>query len=189
MSVGADDPVRSTPGAEQRIRDLIDLLGQARPMPLSASVMVNRDEMVAVLQAALTELPEEVRAARWLLKEREEYLEQARTDAREIVEAASRRVEQMVQRTEIARQAEARARSLIADAEAEARRHRRETEDWCEERLAQFDITLAKVTEAVQTGRERLRALPRAQSDDDVLDLTEAAPAPPTLIFDQDSYN
>ena len=180
------DEVTSTPGTEQRIRHVLELLHDARPMPLSSSVVVNRDELVAVLEAALDELPEEVRAARWLLKEREEYLEQARGDAKALVDEASRQVEQMVQRTEITRQAEKRARRLVDDAEAEGRRHRRETEDWCEQRLAQFDETLAKVTDAVQAGRDRLRALPRAERDEaeEVIDLTESEQV--TLIFDQD---
>ena len=103
------DEVTASPGAEERVRQVIELLGDARPMPLSSSVVVNRDELVAILRAALAELPEEVRAARWLLKEREEYLEQARSDAKALVDEASRQVEQMVQRTEITRQAEIRA--------------------------------------------------------------------------------
>lgn len=180
------DEVTASPGAEERVRQVIELLGDARPMPLSSSVVVNRDELVAILRAALDELPEEVRAARWLLKEREEYLEQARSDAKALVDEASRQVEQMVQRTEITRQAEIRAQRLIDDAEAESRRHRRETEDWCEQRLAAFDETLAKVTDAVQNGRERLRSLPRAVEDaEEVIDLTER-PEQVTLIFDQD---
>ena len=180
------DEVTASPGAEERVRQVIELLGDARPMPLSSSVVVNRDELVAILRAALDELPEEVRAARWLLKEREEYLEQARSDAKARVDEASRQVEQMVQRTEITRQAEIRAQRLIDDAEAESRRHRRETEDWCEQRLAAFDETLAKVTDAVQNGRERLRSLPRAVEDaEEVIDLTER-PEQVTLIFDQD---
>lgn len=180
------DEVTASPGAEERVRQVIELLGDARPMPLSSSVVVNRDELVAILRAALDELPEEVRAARWLLKEREEYLEQARSDAKALVDEASRQVEQMVQRTEITRQAEIRAQRLVDDAEAESRRHRRETEDWCEQRLASFDETLAKVTDAVQNGRERLRSLPRAVEDaEEVIDLTER-PEQVTLIFDQD---
>lgn len=181
------DEVTSTPGTEQRIRHVLELLAAARPMPLSSSVVVNRDELAGVLEAALAELPEEVRAARWLLKERDEYLEQARTDAGALVAEASRQVEQMVQRTEIARQADARARRVVDEAEAEGRRHRRETEDWCEQRLEQFDATLAKVTSAVQAGRDRLRELPRAEREEEVIDLTDSGEQA-TLIFDQDDF-
>lgn len=54
-----------------RVRELIDL---ARSMPMSASVLVNREELLELLDDALDGLPEELRHARWLLKEREEFL-------------------------------------------------------------------------------------------------------------------
>ena len=58
----------SGPGVEALVRRVIDVINAARPMPLSTSVMISRDEIVELLEAALTELPEEVREARWLLK-------------------------------------------------------------------------------------------------------------------------
>ncbi len=60
---------------EQLIRRTIDLIDAARPMPLSASSMINKEEVLELLHAALDQLPEEMRAARWLLKEREEFLQ------------------------------------------------------------------------------------------------------------------
>ena len=71
----------SGPGVEALVRRVIDVINAARPMPLSTSVMISRDEIVELLEAALTELPEEVREARWLLKEREDLLSKARVDA------------------------------------------------------------------------------------------------------------
>ena len=64
------------------------MIDTARTMPMSASVLVNRDEALELIDDALRTMPEELRHARWLLKEREEYLAQARRDAEDIVEAA-----------------------------------------------------------------------------------------------------
>ena len=61
-----------------QIREIVDT---ARTMPMSASVLVNREETLEIVDDALRSLPEELRHARWLLKEREEYLTQARRDA------------------------------------------------------------------------------------------------------------
>ena len=66
------------------------MVDTARTMPMSASVLVNRDEALELIDEALHALPEELRHARWLLKERDEYLAQARRDAEDIVEAAPR---------------------------------------------------------------------------------------------------
>ena len=59
---------------EEILLQLRDIVDAARPMPLSASSMISKDEVLELLDEALERLPEELRAARWLLKEREEYL-------------------------------------------------------------------------------------------------------------------
>ena len=73
----------SGPGVEALVRRVMDVINAARPMPLSTSVMVSRDEIIELLEAALLELPDEVREARWLLKEREDLLSKARICCRQ----------------------------------------------------------------------------------------------------------
>ena len=145
---------------------VVDLIGNARPMPLSASVMVNRDEVLELVEEAVSRLPEELRAARWLLRERQEFLAKVQREGDDILEAARVRAERMVQRTEVVREAEHTARRTIEDAEAESRRLRHEAEDFCDQKLAQFEIVLDRTTKTVQAGRARLQAaLPPTEDD------------------------
>ena len=74
---------------ETILRELRDIIDTARTMPMSASVLVNREETLELVDEALASMPEELRHARWLLKERDEYLVQARRDAEDIVEAGA----------------------------------------------------------------------------------------------------
>lgn len=183
--------------AEDLVRAIAEIVREARPLPLSNNVGVPRDEILSALEEAIEMLPEEIRSARWLLKERDEYLASARAEADEIVEAGRSQAEQMVRRTELVRQSEIYGRRIRDEAEAEARHWRRQTEDYCEMRLAQFDLTLAKIATSVQQGRDRLSALPRFDSDvdsdvetsrrdGDVIDLTEERVAGGQMLFDQD---
>ena len=144
--------------AEELLRRVADLIAAARPMPLSASAMINKDEGLELLDEALERLPDELREARWLRKEREEYLAKMRADGDEITDAARARAEQMVQRTEVVKAAEHRARRIIDAAEAEARRLRLECEDFCDQRLASFEIVLERTLKLVGSGREKLQA-------------------------------
>lgn len=144
--------------AEELLRRVADLIAAARPMPLSASAMINKEEVLELLEEAMARLPDELREARWLRKEREEYLAKMRADGDEIIEAARTRVEQMVQRTEVVKAAEHRARRIIDAAEAEARRLRLETEDFCDQKLASFEIVLERTLKMVGSGREKLQA-------------------------------
>ena len=132
--------------AEELLQRVIDVVASARSLPLSASVSINRDEVLELLEEAQQRLPDELREARWLRKEREEYLEKMRADGDEILDHARARVEQMVQRTEVVKAAEHRARRL-----------RLECEDFCDQKLAGFEVVLERTLKTVGSGRAKLQ--------------------------------
>jgi len=150
-------PVQARLGeSEMILRQTIDIIVQAPSVPLSSSPRVNRDEIVELLQDALDRLPEEIRQARWMLKERQEFLDKTKREADEILGAARQQAERMVQRTEVVRAAEARARQVIDAADEETRRLKHETEDILDQRLGSFEILLGRLQKTVHNGRERL---------------------------------
>ena len=166
------------PDSETLLRRVVDIISGAKSMPLSSSVMISRDEVVELLEEAINRLPEQLRQARWLLKEREEYLERARREADEIVAAARVQAEGMVQRTEVVREAQRVARVTIEQAEAHGRQLRNQAEDYVDAKLASFEATLERTIGVVQKGRRRLQAFtPEAP--------VEVLPSEPGL-FDQD---
>jgi hypothetical protein len=148
------------PESEALLRRVAEMIAGARPMPLSASVMINKDEVLEMLDEALERLPDELRAARWLLKEREEFLAKTRRDADDILDSARARAERMVQRTEVVKAAEQRARHTIDTADEEARRLRLECEDYCDQKLASFEIVLERTLKTVAAGRTKLQGNP-----------------------------
>ena len=149
-------PRRPSITAEQFIREAMEIIDAARPMPLSTSVMINRDEVMTLLESALAAVPDETRQARWLLRERDEVLAQARVDANMVIDEARSRVAQMVQRTEVVRSAERRARQLLDDAQIQSRRRRHEVDEYCERHLAQFAGAVDQIQIAVQAARRKL---------------------------------
>jgi vacuolar-type H+-ATPase subunit H len=148
---------RTTESLIQRARDLI---ASARPLPLSSSVMVAKDELMELLQEALDQMPGELRDARWLLKERDEFLSAKQHEADRILDDVRAQAEQMVQRTEIVRQAHQVAQRILADARDEARRLRHEAEDYCDQKLAAFEIVLDRTIKTVRGGRAKLSVTP-----------------------------
>ena len=98
------------PQVERLLRQLTDIIEAARPVPLSASSRINKDEVLEMLYDISNRLPDELRAARWLLKEREDFLARVRREGDELMELARARAERMVQRTEVVKAAEVRAR-------------------------------------------------------------------------------
>ena len=165
---------------EEILLQLRDIVDAARPVPLSASSMISKEEVLELLDEALTRLPEELRAARWLLKEREEYLARVRHEGDEILDQARTRAERMVQRTEVVKAAEARAYQIVDTAEAEARRLHHEVEDFCDQKLASFEIVLERTMKLVASGRQKLQGtnLVSEADEEHPLDL----PPPPDPI-------
>ena len=177
---GAAPPYRA-PQAEALLQQAIDLIEQARPMPLSASSMINKDEVLAVLTASVQALPEELRAARWLLKERDDFLARVQREGDELIARARSRAEQMVQRTEVVKAAEDRARKVVSDAEERAKNLRLETEDWCDQKLGGMEVVLERTMRTVASGRARLQGATPEPNGDEAADL----PADDD-VFDQD---
>ena len=169
--------------AETWLRRAIDIVANAPTMPLSSSPRIDRDEVVELLDRALASMPDELRQARWMLKERQEFVNKTRREANEMLEAARVQAERMVQRTEVVRAAETRARQVVDTAETDARRLKLETEDFLDQRLASFEILLDKLGKTVGAGRQKLsignasEALSMEEIDED--DLAKG-------FFDQD---
>src|SRR5207249_298207 len=132
------------PDAETLLRRVAEIVNNAKSMPLSSSVMISRDEVIELLEEAIERLPEELRQARWLLKEREDFLAKVQREADDILEAARGRAERMVQRTEIVREAKHTAQRAVEEAAEEARNLRHEVEDYCDQKLASFEIVLER---------------------------------------------
>jgi len=139
-----------------RVREVIET---SRAMPMSASVLVNREEVIELLDEAIDQLPEELRRARWLLKEREEFLSQARREAEDLIESARVQAERMVERTEVVREARRHSQAVVDAADAESRQLKHEAEDYIDQKLAAFEVVLERTMQAVQKGRERLEVV------------------------------
>jgi cell division septum initiation protein DivIVA len=180
MTDQSDAAPTSSHDTRTLLNRLQELLENARAMPLSASVMVNREEFGDLLTDAIEGLPEELREARWLLKERDDVIERARREAERIIEAARVRAERMVERTEVVREARRSSEEIIEAAERRAGQMRNEAEDYVDRKLAAFEVVLDRTMQTVQKGRERLQVhVGPAPGEEDDLGVNPA-------FFDQD---
>lgn len=168
------------------VRRVADIVSAAKTMPLSASVLVSREEIVSLLETALDRMPDELREARWLLRERDEFMAERQREADALMEEVRAQAERMVSRTEVVRQANQVAQRILDEANEEARRMRHEAEDYCDQKLAGMEIVLERLSRTVQAGREKLSAVGPARR-------AAAAPAAPAEeppgedgFFDQD---
>ncbi|HVR32070.1 MAG TPA: hypothetical protein VMS74_05100 [Acidimicrobiia bacterium] len=152
------------------LQDMIDVmiahLEEAKSMPLSANVLVDKDEFLSMLDRMRVALPDELRAARWMVREREAFIARTNERAEEIIDRAKSESRRMVSESYVLAEAVEEANILVRRAEGEARRLRLEAEDEIESSLEKIESLLASVLTRVHGARSELH---------------EARPAPPEV--------
>ena len=147
-------PVRSSVGhLLGLLEEMIDEVRQARSLPLSQNALVDREKMLSRLDALLRGLPEELRAARWMVRERETFLRRAGEQAEEIVNRARSESKRLVSQSHILEEAVAEANALVRRAEGEARRTRLEAEDMADAVLESLETLIGDLAAKVSATR------------------------------------
>ena len=157
---------------DARMQRLEELVREAKSMPLSSSALINRQEMLELLEEARNDLPEEIKQARWIVKDRQDLLNKARKEAEAIVESGHAERDRTVSEQEVVQAARQEADRTIAEAREQSRLIRLEAEDYVDAKLAQFEIVLEKTRsdlekamDQVRRGRDKLRGITPAQQE------------------------
>lgn len=143
---------------QERLDELAVLIEDAKSVPLSASCVVNRAQVLDLIVEIRQLLPESVMRADELLADREAVVQDGRREADRILERARSEADRMISEHEVYLAAVAEADALRHDTLTDAARMRQETDDYIDGKLATFEITLHKTLQTVDRGRERLRA-------------------------------
>ena len=139
------------------IDKLDDLVHNAKTVPMTDQVRVDKEEIYDILDQMRATIPEEIKQARWIVKERQEMLAEAKREAEKIVKEARERQERRVGAEEVTKQAERMAEDIVEDARAREREIRLGAEDYADEILSTLEVNLSKIISAVGRGRERLQ--------------------------------
>ena len=147
-----------------RIQQLEDMIKEAKSMPLSSSALLNREELLEVVAEMRDSLPEEIKQARWVVKDREELLMKARREADALVEKARAEQARMASREAVVQASQEEAERILGEAREQARQVKLEAEDYVDAKLAQFEITLQRLHEGLTQTQEVLaESLERTQ--------------------------
>ena len=143
-----------------RIDEIIAIVEAARAVPMSRNnCMVDRGEMIGVLDQLRADLPTELRRASALLDERDKIMDAGRREADRIISEAEAEHARLVSQNEITVSAEHEAARLIAEARTEAQRLREEVDDYVDTALANFEQFLTRALASIERGRDKMHAL------------------------------
>lgn len=155
----------------EKLNTAIAIVEEARGVPLSASCVVHRGEMLEILEGARDFLPADFEGAEAILADRDRIIEEGRNSAESMIASAREDVSRMVEQTSIVQSARDEAQRILHEAREIAEDERREVEAYIDGRLATLEVILNKTIEAVARGRERLEGA----GDQDVLSQLNSA--------------
>ncbi|GGO48111.1 hypothetical protein GCM10012287_22330 [Streptomyces daqingensis] len=141
---------------QQKLDEIVTAVDSARAMPMSASCVVNRAELLAKLEEVRQALPGSLAQAEQVLGGREQMVAEAQAEAQRIIESGHAERGSLVSGTEVVRQSQAEAEQILAQARQEAAEIRAEADDYVDSKLANFEVVLSKTIGSVERGREKL---------------------------------
>jgi len=143
---------------QERLDELTVLVEDAKAMPLSASCILNRSQVLDIIEEIRQLMPESVYRADELLADREAVVQDGRREADRILAQARTSAEALVSEHEVYLAAVEEAHALRSEVASQTHNMRAETDDYIDAKLATFEITLQKTLQTVDRGRERLRS-------------------------------
>jgi hypothetical protein len=156
--VTGQPPAPPTVDAEvtERLDALREAVDNARAMPMSASVVVNRTDLGYLVDQLETAVREAVSEANGVLAARAAVVAEGESRVREMLREARLERDRLVGDTEVFQSALREADRLRLEADEEGRALRADADSYVAERLATFEGALDSTLEAVRRGRERL---------------------------------
>lgn len=140
----------------EKLASAITLVEEARSVPLSASCVIHRGEMLELLDEARAALPKDFESAQRVISMRDAIIEEGRLSAEAMISMAREDVARMVEQTSIVQNARDEARKILDDAREQGVLEKAEVEEFIDGRLATLEVILNKTQDAVSRGRERL---------------------------------
>jgi hypothetical protein len=138
------------------IDKLDDLINNAKTVPLTDTVRIEKDEIYDILDQMRASIPEEIKQARWIVKERQDMLAEAKREAERLIQEARDKAEELASQEEVVRIAHEQSDHMLGDAEERVREMQLGAVDYADEVFGTLEANLDKFVHAVRRSRDRL---------------------------------
>ena len=140
----------------ENIEAAIAIVEEARSVPLSASCVINRSEMLKLLDQIKASFPNDLAKAIAIQRDKESIIEEAHSQSDAIMQQARDEVSRLVEQTTIVSSARKEATRILVEAKADSDRDREEIEEYIDSRLANLEVILNKTLDVISKGRDQL---------------------------------
>ena len=133
------------------------LIRGGRRMPITSKLLMDEQELVDLVDQMRTVLPEEIRYAKHVLREKEQILSDAQGQADEILRVARQQAEGLVEKEGLLKQAKVQADEIRKQAQDEAERVQVGADYYVRQVLADLADSLQRQLASVHKGLDSLK--------------------------------
>jgi vacuolar-type H+-ATPase subunit H len=139
--------------------EIEDILENSSAVPLTGKKVVDKDEMLEIIQEIRIKLPDEMKQASWIKEERQRILAEAQKEADTILKEAKLHLEQLIDKDEVTKKAEEMAQDIISKAQNNAKEIRIGSVEYADSILLETQENLKVLLDTLEENRQELRGM------------------------------
>ncbi len=136
---------------------LEDVVDKAFGIPLIGKAIMDRDELLDLIEEIRINLPDDLKQAKWVKDERQRILDDANKEAASIIKLAEEKMASLIDDHEITQRAYAQANEIVSGAQNNAREIRANTKQYVDDHMANLEAKLEKMITTVRENRNELK--------------------------------
>ncbi|MBR5157760.1 MAG: ATPase [Clostridia bacterium] len=139
------------------IEVLEDKIDQSMTIPFWGKGIIDKDELMDMLQEIRVKFPEEMKQAKWIKEERQRIIADAQKEAAAIIQGAEDKIVALINEHEITKQAYEQANSIIEKAQSNSHEIRLGANQYADDLLRQVEEELVAVADTIRNNRKELK--------------------------------
>lgn len=128
----------------------------AKRVPISNKLMLDEQELADLIDQMRTVIPEEVRTARKIMRERDSILAEAQQQADDVLKNAHQQAEMLLDEQGLLAEAQARANQFMEEVESQAQERIQGADEYARQVLSQLRDQLGRHLKTIEKGLDAL---------------------------------
>jgi len=135
---------------------LEDTIEKGVNIPLAGKSLLDKDELLDIIQEMRLKLPDDLKQAKWVKEERQRILLEAQKEANDIIKSTEDKIISMINESEITKRAKLQAEEIIANAAKRSKEIKQGTRNYADDILSDMEKIMEKTLSTLRQNRNEM---------------------------------
>lgn len=137
----------------EMLEQLEDILENSHNLPIIGKALIDKDELLDIIQELRLKMPDDLKQAKWIKGERQRILLEAQKEATSIIKSAEDKIISMINENEITKKANEAAEEIVRNANNRAKEIRNATKQYIDDALTESEMVLERTLGTLRDNR------------------------------------